>query len=131
MEQIDTNQPKEKKSRVSKKGIAVVGVILAAVIIVAVFFTASFAGGLSGKYYSTYYGRINYDDCMEFSGKNTVKFYQYEMLVAQGTYKFTDGKTTIQITLGIDGSDDIVNMTGSFNNDKSSVRVNGEMYVKK
>jgi hypothetical protein len=130
MEQDDTKQLKKKKSGINIKNIAILGVIFVVIIVAAVFLTSGFTSSLSGKYYSTYYGRINYDDYIEFSGKNTIKVYQYEILLAQGTYKLSENESAIQITLKIDGSGDTVNIAGSINN-KNTVKINGEMYVKK
>jgi len=134
MEQVDINQVPTKKSGINVKVVAVLGVVILAVVIVAVvLFTSGTIGGsgMSGKYYSTYYGLSGETDYIEFSGRNTIKFYDYGTLMGQGTYELTEDELGIQITLGAEGVKDTVKMTGTVSAGKTTIIINGESYVKR
>jgi len=133
MEQVDIEQPQKKKTGINVKAIVILGIILAAVSIAAVVivFSSSEATVLSGKYYSTYNGPADINDYMEFSGKNTIEFYEHGILMGQGTYKLTNDDTVIEITYGAEGLEDTFNLTGSVNSNKSIININGESYLKK
>jgi hypothetical protein len=115
------------------KIIVIAGTVVAAVLIVAaLFFTFGFGGGLSGKYYLTYYGEVDYESYIEFSGRNKINVYEDGHIAVQGTYKLTGSGTAIEITLyDPSGSGNSAIMGGSVNADKREISIEDAKFVKR
>ncbi|MCL2172727.1 MAG: zinc ribbon domain-containing protein [Candidatus Bathyarchaeota archaeon] len=127
--QIFTDLISKNKSLINKKTILIAGIVAIVVIAAAVLLTSGVGGGLSGKYYASDYGDVDYDEYISFSG-NSFKIYSSGRMVLQGTYSLSGNSIRLMATNPED-SHDTASIRGTVSTDKRTLSIEGTTLVKK